>query len=100
MSDSGNGGFRKFSDNLLAASAALVILMVSAIWATTWGMTNAKINEQKIIIQTLDSKQEEVTRKLIVVETAYIEICRRLGVIDSKLDKVEDKINQILLGHK
>ena len=97
-------GFRRFSDRMMVASCSLVLALVAAVWAITWGTTVSQVTEVGGRVGATEQIQKNHVERIIKLEVLQDQTERHLGSIDAKqsqmegkIESVQQSINQVLL---
>lgn len=116
-----SGHFRRFQDKALAVAGPLVLVLVGAVWAITWGQTRSDVKDVRVdvekreetqgkkdeaqwqIIRALDDYQKTTDRRVTTLEAQQSEngrVFKRVeeqqAKTESKIDKLNEKIDLIL----
>lgn len=90
-------GFRRFSDKVLYCACSLVLILVGAVWAVTWGSTRADISETKLRVNTITELESRRGERLSTLEASQEENKRRLERIERGQEDSGRKLDAILI---
>ena len=116
-----SGTWRRVSDKIMAAACGLVLVLVTTVWAITWGSTRADVLDVKEdvqkryddqrkadeaqwqIIRELNTSYQLGDRRVTTLEAQQSENSRvfvrfetRQTETDRKIDKLADKVDLVL----